>query len=74
MKQVGKKSRKWARVAKAYKEKMRNYEGYLVCKTCGSWNGSDVDHIKKRSTHPELVFEESNWQIICRDCHSKKDK
>lgn len=43
----------------------------FTCKKCGG-QGSDVDHIKKRSTHPELRYELTNLQTLCRTCHRKK--
>lgn len=32
-----------------------------------------VDHIIKRSVRPDLVFEPSNFQVLCQPCHYKKD-
>ena len=29
----------------------------------------EVDHIKPRSTHPELAFDPSNGRIVCFDCN-----
>jgi thymidylate synthase (FAD) len=43
-----------------------------ICAHCGGW-ATDVDHIKKRSTHPELRYVQSNLQWLCRPCHSRKD-
>ena len=31
-----------------------------------------VDHIKPRSTHPELELVESNLQVLCEDCNMGK--
>lgn len=58
---------------KKFRESKLNHEGYLICERCGSWFGSDADHIKKKSTHPELRYDEKNKQILCRDCHVDKD-
>lgn len=30
------------------------------------------DHIKPRSTHPELMHEPSNYAVLCRPCNSRK--
>lgn len=43
-----------------------------VCIMCGGI-ASDVDHIKKRSTHPHLRYVQSNLQWLCRPCHTEKD-
>ncbi len=32
----------------------------------------NVDHIKARSTHPELALEESNLQVLCNLCNKGK--
>jgi 5-methylcytosine-specific restriction endonuclease McrA len=51
------------------------------CQCCGATNGPfytvldsvlTVDHIKPRKTHPELTFDVSNTQILCRSCNSRK--
>ena len=51
------------------------------CQLCGTRgsvsNPLQVDHIKPRSTHPELALFESNMQVLCRSCNlgkSNKDK
>jgi 5-methylcytosine-specific restriction protein A len=31
-----------------------------------------VDHIEPITRRPELAFEPSNWQSLCRSCHSRK--
>ena len=33
---------------------------------------TDVDHIKRRSDHPELEYEWTNLQALCHSCHAKK--
>lgn len=33
----------------------------------------DVDHIKKRGSHPELKYDLNNLQLMCRRCHDIKD-
>jgi len=43
------------------------------CRVCGTTNNLDVDHINKRSTHPELKYQLSNLQYLCRKCHQSKE-
>ena len=31
--------------------------------------GGEVDHVKPRSTHPELAFTPSNGRIVCAPCN-----
>lgn len=49
----------------------RDGELCAICKRPGV--PLDVDHIKKRSTHPELKYDLDNLQLLCRDCHTRKD-
>lgn len=58
---------------KKFREGKRNHQGYLICENCGSWAGSDADHKIKKSVRPDLRYDESNKQILCRRCHSVKD-
>ena len=44
-----------------------------VCTKCNG-HATDVDHIKKRSTHPHLRYDQTNLQWLCRPCHSEKDR
>ena len=47
----------------------------LRCSECGvlpSGKYHDVDHIKKRSTPPELKTEITNVRFLCRRCHQKR--
>jgi 5-methylcytosine-specific restriction protein A len=41
------------------------------CVLCGDY-GNEVDHIEKRSTHPELRFVLSNLRTLCGNCHRKR--
>jgi hypothetical protein len=46
------------------------------CKLCGCRatpeNPLQVDHIKPRSTHPELALVEANLQVLCKACNMGK--
>lgn len=45
-----------------------------TCARCGTMTDLDVDHIKNRSTHPELKFALTNIQWLCRPCHIIKTR
>lgn len=45
-----------------------------TCVICSSTDNIEVDHIKPYSWFPEIKWELSNGQCLCRDCHSKKTK
>lgn len=42
------------------------------CAICGADGKLDVDHIKKRGSHPELKMELTNVRWLCRPCHVKE--
>lgn len=43
------------------------------CSLCETTDGPfHVDHIKPRSMFPDLQFEESNLQVLCRSCNLGK--
>ncbi len=43
------------------------------CMVCKATDGKiHVDHIKPRSTHPDLELVESNLQILCEACNLGK--
>ena len=46
------------------------------CQCCGARPSDDitlhVDHIKPKSTHPELALDLNNLQILCEDCNVGK--
>ena len=53
-----------------------NYE-CVACRSLGKVTTDkdtvlEIDHIKELDTHPELAFEDSNLQTLCRSCHNKK--
>lgn len=42
------------------------------CQTCGSASGRlEVDHIKPIRFYPDLVWDEGNMRVLCRECHKK---
>jgi 5-methylcytosine-specific restriction endonuclease McrA len=46
------------------------------CQCCGAKPSDDitlhVDHVKPKSTHPELALDLNNLQILCEDCNVGK--
>jgi len=61
------KDKKWQKLRKAV---FRKYG--KVCMKCGSTGEIHVDHIKPKSKYPELAYEFSNMQLLCRDCNYEK--
>lgn len=65
----------------AFRDKMRDSEGFLVCEGCGERKKHlDVSHIIPVSLRKDLEEDERNRQMLCRKCHiiwehgEKKDK
>lgn len=46
---------------------------HAPCARCGRevWRGVDgeIDHIKPRSTHPELRYDVENTRVTCHECN-----
>lgn len=42
------------------------------CMKCGSVENIEIDHIKPKSTHPELELDMNNIQLLCRSCNASK--
>ncbi len=47
------------------------------CAVCWERDGiitpfDELHHIKPRSTHPELVMDEHNVELLCANCHDEK--
>ncbi len=42
------------------------------CRSCGSQRFLEVDHIKSVRDRPDLSFEISNLQALCKSCHARK--
>ena len=57
---------------KKFRESKLNHEGYLVCECCGSWYGSDADHVESKGANPDKRYT-GRKQILCRfPCHQRK--
>jgi len=51
--------------------------GCALCRMPLDWIGKNavhVDHIKPRSTHPELALQIRNCQCLCALCHNSEKK
>ena len=56
---------------KKFRDSKLNFEGYLVCECCKSWNGSDADHVESKGANPDKRYT-GEKQILCRPCHQNK--
>jgi hypothetical protein len=45
---------------------------FKPCRYCGR-QGSDMHHLLKRSTNPELIDDPKNLVLLCRPCHVKTE-
>ncbi|WP_425283202.1 HNH endonuclease [Methyloceanibacter methanicus] len=43
------------------------------CVSCGAAGPLEVDHVKPVRNNPELSFELSNLQTLCKSCHARKN-
>jgi len=64
----------WRRLRTDMLEANRVRYGALTCECClatttAQWH---VDHVRPRSTHPELALEPANLQVLCQDCNLGK--
>jgi len=64
----------WRRLRTDMLEANRRHYGALTCECCLAtatlqWH---VDHVRPRSTHPELALEPANLQVLCQDCNLGK--
>lgn len=44
------------------------------CVSCGAAGPLEVDHVKPVRNNPELSFELSNLQTLCKSCHARKTR
>ena len=81
----GDKSPHWQGGKTVLSQAIRNSEKYklwrssvferdeFTCRNCNQRGGKlEVDHVKLFSRYPELRFEISNGQTLCKDCHRTK--
>lgn len=68
---VGK--RNWATTRKAFKRDKANFQGYYTCNKCQrNFKEIEVDHILGRGSHPHLIHDLTNLQLLCHECHQRK--
>ena len=61
---------KWRRLCKAY---LRKHPMCVRCMQQGRYvPATVVDHIQPHRNNPALMWDESNWQALCKPCHDKK--
>ena len=67
-------SQRWRRARIDALEDNRQRYGSLTCECCltGAASQWHVDHIRPRSSHPELALEPANLQVLCADCNLGK--
>ena len=67
-------SQRWRRARIDALEDNRQRFGSLTCECCltGATSQWHVDHIRPRSSHPELALEPANLQVLCADCNLGK--
>lgn len=75
IRQRGKQASKWASTRREWlKANPPDYRGMWQCSDCKSWTTQiDLDHLKKRGSHPELRYNLDNLEPVCRGCHIKRD-
>ncbi len=63
-------SSKWQRVSKAY---LRKHPLCVKCYADGKFvTATVVDHIIPHRGDAALMWDEANWQALCKPCHDKK--
>lgn len=76
LRRLGKTGRQWIAFRKKWlRHHLPNHQGYYECYICLKWvleNAVELDHVKSRSRHPELVFDENNIKPICHGCNQRK--
>lgn len=61
---------KWRRLSKQY---LRKHPMCVRCLQQGRYvPATVVDHIIPHRGNPTLMWDESNWQALCKPCHDKK--
>ena len=61
---------KWQRKRKLF---LKNHPLCVMCKSKGKYiEATVVDHIVPHRGNEQLMWDESNWQALCKACHDNK--
>ena len=61
---------RWQRVSKAY---LRKHPLCVKCLAAGRFvTATVVDHVVPHRGDPVLMWDEGNWQALCKPCHDRK--
>lgn len=61
---------RWRRARKRY---LTQYPLCLECQSQGKLTSATVvDHIQPHRGDKDLLWDERNWQPLCKDCHDRK--
>lgn len=57
----------------ALRQRVFQRDGRL-CKQCGATDRLQIDHILPKATHPFLMFDIANLQVLCQPCNFSKQR
>lgn len=61
------------RWSKARKQYIKQHALCVHCRAAGRLTeATEVDHIVPVQVAPERMYDESNWQALCKPCHTAK--
>ena len=66
----------YKRLKKNWLSERERWGGWYACEHCGRWTQyPELDHIKRTGMggSPERLLDTSNWQLLDRECHERKD-
>lgn len=62
--------------ARWQRQRLQHLKRFPLCRDCGELGvvvaASEVDHITPHRGDAKLMWDRSNWQSLCRSCHSRK--
>lgn len=65
-------SRRWIRFRAWFLSQPENALCVACLKAGKTTAATDVDHIQPRADYPDLAWESSNCQGLCKGCHTRK--
>lgn len=60
----------------AWLKSREQWGGWYICEDGGEWTQEpELDHIERTGMggQPDKLMDENNWQLLCRECHDRKD-